>query len=262
MSSDKSWVEKIVPVLVVVIIVMAFGMGALWSKVQTLSTGTTTTTAGTQQAQGAARPTVSEDNIKALFNDKNIFFGDPAKAKNLLVEAADPSCPYCHVAAGHNPELNRQMGGNFILSTDGGTYVAPVIEMKKLVDSGDAAFVWLYTPGHGNGELASKALYCSHEQGKFWPAHDKMMTNAGYTLLNDVVKNDLTKAPQLVQFLGNAVNGTQLQACLDSGKFDGELAEDTAQASALGISGTPGFFVNTTNFAGAYSWNDMKSAVK
>ena len=207
-------------------------------------------------------PKVTIDNIKALFaNSKNLVFGDK-NSKNLLVEVADPSCPYCHVAAGEDPELNKQIGSQFTLVADGGTYIAPVPEMKKLVDSGKAAFVYIYTPGHGNGEMGTKALYCANEQGKFWQVHDKLMSNDGYNLMNTQVKNDKSKSGEVATFLASASDPTQMKNCLDSGKYDAKLQEDTQTASKLGVNGTPGFFINTTNFAGAYSWKDMQSAVQ
>ncbi len=225
---------------------------------------TTTTTAQPQaaaQAQQPAAPTVTQDTLKALFNDKNITFGNK-DSKNIIVEVADPSCPYCHVAAGHNPTLNKQIGDRFVLDSEGGTYMAPVPQIKKAVDEGKAAFVWLYTPGHGNGEMGTKAMYCAHEKGKFWPVHDKLMTSQGYDLLNEEVKNDKSKTQDLVDFLSDAMSPQDLKSCLESGKYDDKLSEDTATAQNLGISGTPGFFVNTTNFGGAYSWKDMQSALK
>lgn len=215
-----------------------------------------TTTAPQPQAQ-----TVTLEAIKALFNDKNIVFGDK-NAKNLLVEVADPSCPYCHVAAGLNPSLNTQLGSRFTLVSQGGTYIPPVPEMKKLVDSGKAALVWIYTPGHGNGEMGTKALYCANEKGKFWPVHDKLMTEQGYSLLNDQVKNDKSKSQELANFLSDVFNAADMKACLGSGKYDVKLTEDIATARQLGVNGTPGFFINTTNFAGAYSWKDMESSVQ
>ncbi len=225
-----------------------------------------------QQAQQAAQPSqqtpaqpqvpkVTLDTIKALFNDKNLVFGNK-NSKNLLVEVADPSCPYCHAAAGHNPELNKQLGPQFLLVADGGTYVSPVQEMKKLVDGGKAAFVYIYSPGHGNGEMGAKALYCANEKGKFWEVHDKLMSSSGYDLLNTQVKNDKTKSQQVVDFLSDVSNPADMKTCLDSGKYDAKLQEDTSTAVKLGVSGTPGFFINTTNFAGAYNWKDMQSSVQ
>ena len=201
-----------------------------------------------------------------------MFFGNK-NSKNLIVEVADPSCPYCHIAGGHNPELNKQAGSQFLLESDGGSYIPPVPKIKELVDSGKAAFVWIYTPGHGNGEMGTKALYCANEKGKFWQVHDLLMNSKGYELLNGadikgapttgpIVKNDKTKSGELASFLAGVLNPSEMKKCLDSGKYDSKLAQDTSVASALGVHGTPGFFVNTTNFSGAYSWKDMASALK
>lgn len=261
-------------VLVVLLIIASFFLGSLITKVQYLEKGGTASNAvagvqsqqptGTQPQQQAAQPqatNVTTDQLKALFTYKTVNFGDK-NSKNILVEVADPSCPYCHAAAGLNPTLSNQMGPQFKLVKDGGTYVAPVQEMKKLVDSGKAAFVWIYSPGHGNGEMGTKAMYCANEQGKFWEVHDKLMTNEGYTVLNDQVKNDKAKSQELASFLSNVFDASQMKNCLESGKYDTRISQDTSLATSLGVQGTPGFFVNTTKFAGAYSWNDMKSAVK
>jgi protein-disulfide isomerase len=57
------------------------------------------------------------------------------------------------------------------------------------------------------------------------------------------------------------VNANDLKKCLDGGKYDQRLLDDQDLSATLGVSGTPGFFVNATNFAGAYSWKDMQSVV-
>lgn len=207
-------------------------------------------------AQQPSKPAVSIDQVKALFNDQNISFGDK-NSKLLFVEFSDPSCPYCHAAAGKNGALNKQMGAQFILKADGGSYVAPVPEIKKLVDAGKAGFVWLYANGHGNGELATVAQYCAKEKGKFWEVHDLLMSAKGYEMLNTTVKNDKTKTGELATFLKSAVNPTEMKTCIDSGKYDGRLTQDMAIAQQFGFQGTPDFFVNTTNYSGAYSFSDM-----
>jgi protein-disulfide isomerase len=133
--------------------------------------------------------------------------------------------------------------------------------MKKLIDSGQASYVYIYQNGHGNGEMGQKALYCAYEQDKFWQVHDRLMTNDGYNLLNNTVKNDKNQSQALSDFLGSAADSGKLNSCLDSGKYDARIADDIALANSIGVGGTPGFFINTTNFGGAYSWTDMKSAV-
>jgi len=256
-------------ILMGLLIVAAFIIGSLYQKVKYLEKGggggvsQGQAGAGTQQTadqQIPPEPTITLDSVKDAYKKGVIKFGKE-NSKVLFIEVADPSCPYCHIAAGHNNELNSQVGDRFKLVEDGGTYVAPVIEMKKMVDAGRAAFLWLYTNGHGNGEMGTKALYCAFEGGKFWPVHDKLMTNEGYKLLNETVRNDKAKAKETAEFLASEFSANEMQTCLESGKYDGRLAEDTAVASGLGVSGTPGFFINSVKYAGAYSYKDMESAV-
>jgi protein-disulfide isomerase len=265
-KKPKGFVEKLLPILLGGAILMAFIIGILWEKVSSLEKGgaKTAATAATQettpQAQQPQQVAVSLDQIKGLFSQDVIKFGD-ANKKVLFTIIEDPSCPYCHIASGLDPELNTQAGDRFKLVSDGGTYVAPVPEMEKLVDQGKAGLVYIYTPGHGNGEMGMKALYCAYDQGKFWQAHDLLYSNDGYNLLNNTVQNDKTKSQQLADFLKSVVNANDLKSCIDSGKYDNRLTSDTQLATSLGVQGTPGFFINTTNFAGAYSWKDMESAV-
>jgi len=148
--------------------------------------------------------------------------------------------------------------------SQGGTYQPPLPEIRKLVDAGKASYVFVYFPGHSSGEMASKALYCAFDQGKFWQVHDLLYSNKGYNLLNDTVHNDKANSGILADFLKGAVDATFLKSCLDSGKYDTRLTDEAtlAQSSLLDPQqgGTPTFILNTTRFNGAYGWDQMKSA--
>lgn len=272
LKTDNSRVVIATPAVIFymgLLVVTSLMAGYGWAKTggaKVLGTTTSPTAAPqvqqqAQQQQQPAQPQVSLETIKGLFSKDLVKFGKGDK-KLLMVEVSDPSCPYCHIAGGINTEIGAQAGPRFTLTSQGGTYVAPLPEMRKLLDEGKADFVWIYTRGHGNGELATKALYCAYDQGKFWEAHDLLLSAKGYDLLNNQIQNDTSKTQQLVDFLASAVNTQQLKSCLDSGKYNNRLAADSAVAASLGVYGTPGFFLNTTNFGGAYSWNDMKSVAE
>lgn len=246
-------------IVVLALVVAAFFGGYYFSKNDGIKNNTTTATP-TATEQTVATSNVTIDQVKALFNEKNMVFGDK-NSKLLIVEFSDPSCPYCHVAAGKNPALNKQIGNQFILKADGGTYVAPEVEIKKLVDSGKAGFVWLYANGHGNGEMATEALYCANESGKFWQVHDKLMSPEGYELMNTTIKSDKTQTGVMANFLKSAIDSKAMKDCLDSGKYTSRLTEDMTLANQMGFEGTPYFVVNTTRFVGAYSFTDMQGAV-
>lgn len=220
----------------------------------------------TPSAQAAAPqqqqpPQVTLSQVKDSFSKALIKFGD-TNSKLVTVEISDPSCPYCHAAAGQNAALNKQMGSQFTLVADGGTYIAPVVEIEKLVNSGKASFAWVYYPGHGAGEMGTKALYCAYEKGKFWEVHSMIMNEKGYDLLNSTVKNDKTKSGELADFLSPVFDSATMKACLDSGKYDSRLKDDMAIATALNVQGTPGFFLNATNYPGAVPYSAMEATVK
>ncbi len=247
---------------VLLLVGIAFFVGALWQKVNNIQP---TSVAQTTNQQTAPQKQATLQDVKNVFNQEVIKFGD-INSRVLVLEIADPSCPYCHAAAGLDPELNAQIGPNFKLVAQGGTYVAPVPEFRKLLDAGQIAYAYIYFPGHNNGEMGMKALYCANDQGKFWEAHDRLMTNAGYKLLNEQVKNDPAKLATLVNFLKGTVDTSMLSECIKSGKYDSRLNSDIALSepfsSALGQNfGTPTFYVNEKAFPGAVNYNMIKSTV-
>jgi protein-disulfide isomerase len=264
MNFQKLKESTIIPYIFVgLLLVAAFMLGSLTTKVQYLEAEKKNPQATVQQQ--AQAPKVTMDAIKNIFKKGFVKFGD-ANKKLILVEVSDPSCPYCHVAAGFNPELNKQFDASsgkqqFTLVADGGPYVAPVAEFEKLVTAGKASLVYLYSPGHGNGEMGMKALYCAFEKNKFWEVHNKLYTKEGYELMNTVVLNNKAKSQEVADFLAPVMDSNTLKSCLDSGKYDAKLAEDKALADSIGISGTPGFYINTTLKAGAYSYTDMESDI-
>ena len=245
--------------VIIALVAVGFYLGFIFPGVKDSSSDVMEENAVTQQS--TQETAVGIDEVKSAFNNAAIKFGDDSR-KVIFLEISDPSCPYCNIAAGYNSELNSQAGSNFKLVEDGGTYIAPVKEMKKLVDSGDASFAMLYQNGHGNGEMAMKALYCANEVGKFWEAKALLFSGDGYDLINENVKNDKTKSGVLADFLAPVVDKNTMKSCLDSGKYDAQLSTDSSTATSLGVQGTPGFFVNDKNYAGAYSYSDMESVVK
>lgn len=270
-KSGLTWLKKgavslstvLTITLVVVGVYLAFKVNTHEERIKTLETKVTS-----GAAQGPAvdpNAPVDLEKVKALFKKGNIVLGDAGKAKALIVEFSDPSCPFCNVAAGADQTIAESMdpeGKRFVWKSNGGAYEPPVPEIKKLVDEGKAAFVQLYANGHGAGEIAAQALYCAHEEGKFWEAHDLLYTKAGYDLINTEVKNDKAQAGKMAEFLASVTDSAKMSSCLSEAKYAKKLSEDMVSAQELGFSGTPMFIVNTQKFPGAYSFADMRTAVE
>jgi len=222
--------------------------------------------------------TTTIDDIKALFDEDVITLGD--KDSDLIfVEISDPSCPYCSIASGSNSALNITVDESrksswlqsnpdgdadanksewqfFTLTADGGPYTAPAQEMKKLVQAGEASYIYMYANGHGNGEIAAQALYCANDEGKFWEAHDLLMSGDGYSLLNEVGPT----IENVSSFLSSIISENKIKDCLESGKYQATIASNESLSAPL-MGGTPTFWVNDQQFIGAYGWDDMKGAL-
>src|SRR5262249_33676531 len=73
-------------------------------------------------------------------------------------------------------------------------------------------------------------------QGKFWEFHDLIYANQNAAKLSDEGLKEHARTLEL--------DMKAFEACLASGKFKDSIEVDVREANNLGVSGTPGFFVN------------------
>jgi protein-disulfide isomerase len=113
--------------------------------------------------------------------------------------------------------------------------------------------VWKHLPldMHKNAMSAHLAAAAADRQGKFWEFHDKLFANQQQLNL-DAYKRHARE-------LG-----------LDVARFEKDLADlelkkridaDKAEATSLGVTGTPGFFVNGRFLSGAKPFEEFAKAI-
>ena len=111
---------------------------------------------------------------------------------------------------------------------------------------------WIFrhfpAPSNTGSTEASLAAICADEQGKFWPVHDKFF-DLGITL----VKQDLVKVAAEA-----GADADQMKTCLRSTETQVKLNAEIKSAMALGLTSTPGFFVNGVK---VNSVDELKPAV-
>jgi protein-disulfide isomerase len=91
----------------------------------------------------------------------------------------------------------------------------------------------------------------AHEQGKFWPYHDKLFANQ-----QGLDRAGLERAAEEV-----GLDMGKFKASLDSGKFTRRVEEDSAAGMAVGANGTPTFFINGREFVGAQPFDKFKEVI-
>jgi protein-disulfide isomerase/rhodanese-related sulfurtransferase/uncharacterized membrane protein len=93
---------------------------------------------------------------------------------------------------------------------------------------------------HPYAETAAEASECAAEQGKFWEAERKFYQN----------QDDLTE-PALVRYAGDiGLDTGRFQRCLINGAAKARVARDLKDGKAVGVQGTPTFFVGHQKFFG------------
>jgi len=148
-------------------------------------------------------------------------------AEIILVEFADYECPYCEKVQEHLLQLKRDYGDKVAI-----------------------AYKDFPLPMHPRAEKAAEGARCAGEQGKFWAFHNILYTSRA---LN---------AEQLkAQARALGLDGQRFDQCLDSGATAQAVKKDLDEGVALGLTGTPSFFVNGHFFSGAVDYAALKQMV-
>ena len=104
---------------------------------------------------------------------------------------------------------------------------------------------------HSKAQAAHAAAEAAHQQGKFWEMHDKIfsdqksMSEAQYVVYAEQIGLDLPRFKEDVK----------------SAKVKQRIEADKQQAGTLGVTGTPGFFINGRFMAGAKPFAEFKRVI-
>lgn len=229
-------------VLVGLLVVCAFVIGNLYTKVKMLEKGTVAPTAtGAQVAQGNnQQPPAPPAKVDIKVVESDYVLG-PANAKVTIVEYTDYQCPFCK---------------RFIDATFG--------QLKKeYIDTGKIRFVVRDFPLvsiHSNAQKSAEAAQCAGEQKKYFEYHDKLYTTQD-TWSQNASDAAVAAFKQYASALG--LNTSQFNSCLDSGKMAEKITKSTNEGAGFGVQGTPAFFINGVELVpgGAQPFEVFKSKI-
>ena len=165
--------------------------------------------------------------------DRLVRGGEPmlglAEAPVTVVMFCDFQCPYCAEAG-------------------------PVVDKLASSYPAEMRFVYRHYPVervHADAGRAAEAAYCAQEQGRFWDMYRSMMANQGELDLSGLIR----------QAGDIGLDSRPFARCLESGRHRADWRRDQTDGRALGVSGTPTFFVNGTRIEGA-SLPDLDTAIR
>jgi protein-disulfide isomerase len=152
-----------------------------------------------------------------------------AQAAITLVEYADYECPYCQQVYPALKKLEKDYDGKL-----------------------SVVFKDCPLPMHSHAKKAAEAANCAKEQGKFWEYNNTLFENPG--------KLDIAQLKDYSKTLG--LNTTEFDKCLDGGAEAAKVQHGYEEAQALGLSGTPSFFINGHFYTGAMKYEALRDAVE
>lgn len=222
------------PILAVLLVIAAFLLGVLITKVQYLEKGQTAVVTDStvpvgedNQLQPGQKVDVAVGNLPPL-GDEN--------AKVKIVEFADLRCPFC-------AQFYRETEQSII---------------KDYVETGKAVFYFRHFEFLGPASIvAGNAVECANEQKKFWEMHDYLYTNQPSESDTSMFTNE--KMTEIAGTLG--VNTNQFKSCMESSKFQANLDKDMSEGQAAGVSGTPTIFINGRSVVGAEPYTSIKPLI-
>lgn len=184
----------------------------------------------------SASPASAQRGFIGIDDDPQL--GDPG-AKVTIIEFGDFQCPYC-----------RQFWKE--------TY--PRLK-KEYIDTGKVRLVFRDFPQevHPEAMVTAIAAECAADQGKYYEFHDKVFREQDRRG-RDVVRyraDDLRRWAAEIQLDADAFN-----QCVDSQRHKEEVANDYADGAAVGINGTPIFFVNGRVLAGAHPFASFQKVIE
>jgi protein-disulfide isomerase len=130
----------------------------------------------------------------------------------------------------------------------------PVVDQLFLNHPTDMRLVYRHFPierTHADAGRAAEASICALEQGRFWDMYHSMMANQGELDLSGLIR----------QAGDIGLDSPTFARCLESGRHRPDWNRDQKDGVALGVEGTPTFFVNGTRIEGG-DFSQLEGAVQ
>jgi protein-disulfide isomerase len=177
---------------------------------------------------------------KFISVDDDPVLGD-AKARVTIIEFGDYQCPFCRIFWKDTfPRLK-----------------------KEYLDTGKARLVFRDFPQsvHPEAAAAAQAAECAEDQQRYWPYHDKIFREQDRRgQQGEVVRFRAADLKRWASDVG--LDAAAFNECFDSGRHKEEVAKDYADATGVGIQGTPVFFVNGRALFGAHPFATFQKVIE
>ena len=151
-----------------------------------------------------------------------------ATASVSIVVFSDFQCPYCSTLDGSLRRILKEYGASVRLTA------------KQFP-----------LPNHPQAAKAAEAALCAGEQGRYWSMHENLFTEQSLVAreqFSEIAKRSGLDVPQF-------------ETCASAHKYVGAVAQDMADARAIGINSTPTLFINGLMIVGAKPYEALREVI-
>jgi len=236
--------EKIVPILLVLVIGMAFALGIMWQKVSNLE-GSAPKVAGEVNPstpspnvpQSGKLPAEQAEKLPEVSDSDHVRGSRDAEI--FIIEYSDLECPFCvrfHPTA------------------------------QQAVDEYGGKVSWVYrhfplVSLHPSAQAGAEASECVAELGgedAFWNFVDRV-----FAVQEEGLSNDLFYS--VAEQVG--VDSDSVKSCVEDGKYEDKITAQQTAGGSAGVTGTPGNFIVNKNgsvwlLPGAVPFENLKTVIE
>ena len=105
---------------------------------------------------------------------------------------------------------------------------------------------------HPGARPAAEAARCAGLAGRFWEYHDLL-----FVAQPEFARTDLLRYADRI-----GIERAAFAECLDSGRFREDLERDMSEGRAIGVTGTPTFFINGRRLVGSQPVEAFRELVR
>ena len=207
-------------------------------------------TAGSGSTTGGGSTTTTTSGPVNVSLDANTPVIGSSSAPVTVVEFADFSCPYCEAASGDNAQMAAALQ-----QSDSSWQPIVTNLMTDYIGTGKVRFAVKYAYGHTGGHSAQLVAWCLNDQSSslYWKFYPLAFSHQSADTEN------LTIMESVAQGIG--ADMTQLQSCINSGKYNDRFNTEQNEATADGVTGTPAFFIDGKLVEGAVPYSQFKQDI-
>lgn len=234
--AEKKITTFTTPILIVLLVIVAFLAGMFWTKIQSLEQGE----APEKVVQASPTPGVpegevplSEEQIARIEQGEAGVKGEEG-APITIVEFSEYQCPFC---------------GKYVEETYFQIWEEYGDQIRYIFRDYPLSF-------HQHAQTLAEVARCAGDQDQYWEMHDLIFENQEEWSSKQNIDADISG---FVTQLG--LDGDEFDSCLSSGKYTQAVKDNLQIGIEVGVQGTPTFFINGQQLVGAQPFSAFQSII-